>query len=77
MVYFGPPMIVISLFVFLSLRIQNLITLELLFLIIGDVCNQLYIFAELDYWTIFKKEHGLAFIMVILQMLFVFFWLRE
>ena len=74
MAYFlGPPMIVISLFVFLSLRIQNLITLELLFLIIEDVCNQLYIFIIAGLLTIFKKKHGLAFIMVILQMLFAFF----
>ena len=38
-----------------------------------DVCNQLYIFIIAGLLTIFKKKHGLAFIMVILQMLFAFF----
>ena len=73
-IFLGPPMIVISLFVFLSLRIQN-----------ADHFNN----AVFNYWwmfalsfvfflivgalTIFKKNHGLAFIIVILQMLFAFF----
>lgn len=73
-IFWGPPMIIISLFVFLSLRIQN-----------ADHFNN----AVFNYWwmfalsfvffliagalTIFKKNHGLAFIMVILQMFFAFF----
>ncbi|MGC9595570.1 hypothetical protein ACO2E5_06905 [Staphylococcus epidermidis] len=75
MAYFwGPPMIVISLFVFLSLRIQNsdhfrtaifnywwMFAISFIFFIIAGLL------------TIFKKKHGLAFIMVILQMLFAFF----
>ena len=73
-IFWGPPMIVISLFVFLSLRIQNsdhfrtaifnywwMFAISFIFFIIAGLL------------TIFKKKHGLAFIMVILQMLFAFF----
>ena len=72
-IFWGPPMIIISLFVFLSLRIQN-----------ADHFNN----AVQNYWWMFalsficfvvagilnfiKKYHGLAFIMVILQMAFAF-----
>ncbi|MEP9851612.1 cytochrome d ubiquinol oxidase subunit II [Staphylococcus aureus] len=72
--FWGPPMIAISLFVFLSLRLQN----EAHFL------NAVY-----NYWwmfllsficfigtmllTLIKKWHGFAFILVILQMGFAFF----
>ena len=75
MAYFlGPPMIVISLFVFLSLRIQNadhfnnavfnywwMFVISFIFFLIAGVL------------TILKKNHGLAFVMVILQMFFAFF----
>lgn len=70
----GPPMIIICLFVFLSLRIQN---------------SEHFYSAVFDYWwmfgisflffalasllTFFKKKHGLAFVFVILQMMFAFF----
>lgn len=73
-IFWHPPMIVISLFVFLSLRIQN-----------ADHFNN----AVFNYWwmfvisfiffliagalTILKINHGLAFVMVILQMFFAFF----
>lgn len=73
-IFWGPPMIVISLFVFLSLRIQN---------------SDHFYSAVLDYWwmfalsfiffciamllTILKRQHGVAFIMIIFQMLFAFF----
>src|SRR5699024_3235127 len=72
--FWGPPMIAISLFVFLSLRLQN----EAHFL------NAVY-----NYWwmfllsficfivtmllTLIKKWHGFAFILVILQIGFAFF----
>lgn len=72
--FWGPPMIAISLFVFLSLRIQN---------------EGHFLSAVLNYWwlfllslicfiiamllTLIKKAHGWAFIMVILQMAFAFF----
>lgn len=73
-IFWHPPMIFISLFVFLSLRIQN-----------ADHFNN----AVFNYWwmfvisfiffliagalTILKINHGLAFVMVILQMFFAFF----
>ena len=73
-IFWHPPMIVISLFVFLSLRIQN-----------ADHFNN----AVFNYWwmfvisfiffliagalTILKINHVLAFVMVILQMFFAFF----
>jgi len=72
--FWGPPMIAISLFVFLSLRIQN---------------ETHFYTAVFDYWwmfvlsficfagamllTLMKKWHGIAFILVILQMGFAFF----
>ncbi|HFD6019878.1 TPA: cytochrome d ubiquinol oxidase subunit II, partial [Staphylococcus aureus] len=73
-IFLGPPMIIICLFVFLSLRIQN---------------SEHFYSAVFDYWwmfgisflffalasllTFFKKKHGLAFVFVILQMMFAFF----
>ena len=73
-IFWGPPMIVISLFVFLSLRIQNadhfnnavfnywwMFVISFIFFLIAGVL------------TILKKNHGLAFVMVILQMFFAFF----
>ncbi|OFO40724.1 cytochrome d ubiquinol oxidase subunit II [Staphylococcus sp. HMSC070D05] len=72
--FWGPPMIIISLFVFLSLRIQNsnhfynaithywwMFAISFIFFLIAGVLN------------IIKKYHGLAFIMVILQMAFAFY----
>ena len=72
--FWGPPMIIISLFVFLSLRIQisihfyNAIThywwmfaISFIFFLIAGILNMI------------KKYHGLAFIMVILQMAFAFY----
>lgn len=73
-IFWDPPMIVISLFVFLSLRIQNadhfnnavfnywwMFVISFIFFLIAGVL------------TILKKNHGLAFVMVILQMFFAFF----
>ncbi|MBO1198911.1 cytochrome d ubiquinol oxidase subunit II [Staphylococcus simiae] len=73
-IFWGLPMIIISLFVFLSLRIQN---------------SEHFYTAIFDYWwmfvlsfiffcialllTILKRNHGLAFILIILQMLMAFF----
>ncbi|RIP29379.1 cytochrome d ubiquinol oxidase subunit II, partial [Staphylococcus gallinarum] len=70
----GPPMIAISLFVFLSLRLQN----EAHF--INAVSNYWWIFL-LSFirfigamvFTLMKKGHGYASILVILQMVFAFF----
>ncbi|MBB4831876.1 cytochrome d ubiquinol oxidase subunit II [Staphylococcus hominis] len=72
--FWGPPMIIISLFVFLSLRIQNsnhfynaithywwMFAISFIFFLIAGVLNMI------------KKYHGLAFIMVILQMAFAFY----
>ena len=72
-IFWGPPMMIISLFVFLSLRVQNsyhfnnavfnywwMFVISFIFFLIAGAL------------TIFKKNHGLAFIMVILQMLFAF-----
>ncbi|GGG87288.1 cytochrome d ubiquinol oxidase subunit II [Staphylococcus pragensis] len=72
--FWGPPMIIISLFVFLSLRIQNsnhfynavtnywwMFAISFIFFLIAGVLN------------LMKKYHGLAFIMVILQMAFAFY----
>ena len=72
--FWGPPMIAISLFVFLSLRLQN---------------ETHFYTAVFDYWwmfalsflcfagtmllTLMKKWHGFAFVLVILQMAFAFF----
>lgn len=72
--FWGPPMIAISLFVFVSLRLQN---------------EAHFLSAVTDYWwmfllsfisfigvmvlTLIKKWHGFAFILVILQMAFAFF----
>ena len=71
--FWGPPMIIISLFVFLSLRIQNsnhfynaithywwMFAISFIFFLIAGILNMI------------KKYHGLAFIMVILQMAFAF-----
>ncbi|MCU5745635.1 cytochrome d ubiquinol oxidase subunit II [Staphylococcus sp. SQ8-PEA] len=73
-IFWGPPMIAMSLFVFLTLRIQN---------------RAHFLTAVQDYWYMFvisficfivaliltlaRKAHGVAFIMVILQMFFAFF----
>ncbi|PTK44860.1 cytochrome d ubiquinol oxidase subunit II [Staphylococcus hominis] len=72
--FWGPPMIIISLFVFLSLRIQNsnhfynaithywwMFAISFIFFLIAGILNMI------------KKYHGLAFIMVILQMAFAFY----
>ena len=72
--FWGPPMIIISLFVFLSLRIQNsnhfynaithywwMFAISFIFCLIAGILNMI------------KKYHGLAFIMVILQMAFAFY----
>ena len=72
--FWGPPMIIISLFVFLSLRIQNsnhfynaithywwMFAISFIFFLIAVILNMI------------KKYHGLAFIMVILQMAFAFY----
>lgn len=72
--FWGPPMIIISLFVFLSLRIQNsnhfynaithywwMFAISFIFFLIAGVLNMI------------KKYHSLAFIMVILQMAFAFY----
>ena len=72
--FWGPPMIAISLFVFLSLRLQN---------------ETHFYTAVFDYWwmfalsflcfagtmllTLMKKWHGFAFVLVILQMAFASF----
>ncbi|MDO0997618.1 cytochrome d ubiquinol oxidase subunit II [Staphylococcus hominis] len=72
--FWGPPMIIISLFVFLSLRIQNsnhfynaithywwMFAISFIFFLIAGILNMI------------KKYHCLAFIMVILQMAFAFY----
>lgn len=72
--FWGPPMIIISLFVFLSLRIQNsnhfynaithywwMFAISFIFFLIAGILNMI------------KKYHALAFIMVILQMAFAFY----
>lgn len=72
--FWGPPMIIISLFVFLSLGIQNsnhfynaithywwMFAISFIFFLIAGILNMI------------KKYHGLAFIMVILQMAFAFY----
>lgn len=72
-IFWGPPMIAMSLFVLLTLRIQN---------------HTHFITAVQDYWwmfalslvcfviamllVLFKVAHGLAFVMVILQVFFAF-----
>ncbi|WP_251516074.1 MULTISPECIES: cytochrome d ubiquinol oxidase subunit II [Staphylococcus] len=72
--FWGPPMIAISLFVFLSLRVQNkhhfevavthywwMFLLSFIFFVIAMIL------------TLIKKYHGIAFIMVMFQMAFAFF----
>ncbi|MDF0151274.1 cytochrome d ubiquinol oxidase subunit II [Staphylococcus pseudintermedius] len=70
----GAPMIMMSLFVFLSLRIQN----EAHFMSAVFDYGWLFIisfiaFAIADVLTLLKKAHGIAFIFVIIQMGTAFF----
>ncbi|RIN26448.1 cytochrome d ubiquinol oxidase subunit II [Staphylococcus succinus] len=72
--FWGPPMIAISLFVFLSLRLQNrehftnAVTNYWWMFLLSFIC-----FIGAMVLTLIKKGHGLAFILVILQMGFAFF----
>lgn len=72
--FWGPPMLAISLFVFLSLRVQNeghfetAVTDYWWMFLISLIC---FIVAIL--FTLQKRWHGWAFIMVIFQMGFAFF----
>lgn len=72
--FWGPPMIAISIFVFLSLRLQNeehflnAITNYWWMFLLSFIC---FFGAMILTWM--KKQHGLAFIFVVLQMVFAFF----
>ncbi|MCG7338795.1 cytochrome d ubiquinol oxidase subunit II [Staphylococcus sp. ACRSN] len=72
--FWGPPMIAISIFVFLSLRVQNethfmnaVVNYWWMFLL------SLLFFIGAMILTYIKKAHGVAFIFVMLQMGFAFF----
>ena len=67
----GPPMIIISLFVFLSLRIQNADHFNnAVFNYWWMFCIELCLFLIAGAFNDIQENHGLAFIMVILQMFF-------